>query len=287
LDLIQSVTLGVIQGITEWLPISSTAHLKVIPALLHWPDPGASATAVMQLGTVAAVIIFFRYDIVNTLRGMWKAWRPGGNRNSPEARLGLAVLLGTLPICVAGLLLKDYIKGDFRSNYVIATALIVAGIILFVAEKLAQSRRFLPEITWRDGLIVGVAQAFALLPGVSRSGSTLTGAFFTGLNREAALRFSFLLSIPAVVLAGLYEMKDVVKEFNNPHPISPEATAVMQWTPLDLGIATVVSGVVGYASIAFLLKYLSKNSTLVFVIYRILLGVLLIYLLNTGKIAAQ
>lgn len=287
MDLIQSITLGVIQGITEWLPISSNAHLKIIPALLHWPDPGAAATAVMQLGTVAAVIIYFWRDIVHTLAGMWRAWQPGGNRNSPEARLGLSVLIGTIPICIVGLLLKKQIEGHFRNNYVIATALIVAAIVLFAVEKIAKSRRSLDQITWKDGLIVGIAQTFALVPGVSRSGSTLTGAFLTELNREAALRFSFLLSIPAVLLSGLYEMKDVVKEFTHPAPLTPDAIPTMHWTPLDLGIATVVAGVVGYATIAFLLKYLSKNSTLVFVIYRILLGVLLIYLVNTGHIAAQ
>jgi undecaprenyl-diphosphatase len=284
LNLIQSVTLGIVQGITEWLPISSNAHLKIVPELLHWPDPGAPAVAVMQLGTMAAVITYYWKDITTTLAGMVRAWRPGGDRNSPEARLGLAILVGTIPICIAGLLLKKFIEGAFRSDYVIAGALVIAGILLLLAERFAKQERPLSEVTVRDGLIVGVAQAFALVPGTSRSGSTLTGAFLTGLNREAAVRFSFLLSIPAVLLSGLYELKDFYEYYIKKEPLPSGVGPVMDWTPADLAIATVVAGLVGYASIAFLVKYLAKHSTLAFVVYRILLAVVLVYLVSTGQI---
>jgi undecaprenyl-diphosphatase len=274
LDIVKAVTLGVVQGLTEWLPISSTAHLKIVPSLLHWPDPGAPATAVIQLGTVAAVLAYFGRDIAQTLKGMAKAFRPGGDRNSPEARLGVAVAVGTIPICVAALLLKKYIEGPLRSNAVIGATLIVMGLVLFAAEKFTQKTRPLESVTVRDGVWVGLAQTLALVPGASRSGSTLTGAFLTGLSREAALRFSFLLSIPATTLAGLYEFK----EFLKPEPPVPGAPPQMVWTTGDLALATVVALVVGYVSIAWLMKYLSRHSTLVFVVYRVIVGALLLYL---------
>jgi undecaprenyl-diphosphatase len=281
LDLVKSVTLGVVQGLSEWLPISSTAHLKIVPSLLNWDDPGAPATAVMQLGTVAAVIIHRWKDIVATLRGLIRAYQPGGDKNSPEARLGTAIALGTLPICFAALFLKKFIEGPFRSNWVIAVMLILVGIILFLAEKFTQKTRSMDEVTVRDGILVGIAQMFSLIPGTSRSGATLTGSYLTGLSKEASVRFSFLLSIPAVTLAGIYEMKEFIK----PEPLPPGASPVMPWTTPDLIVATVVAGVVGYASISFLMKYLERHSTLIFVLYRIGMGLLLLYLLTTKQIA--
>ena len=283
MDIIKAVVLGVVQGVTEWLPVSSNAHLKIVPALLHWPDPGAAAVAVMQLGTVAAVIVYFAKDIRDTLLGMAKAYGKDGDRNAPEARLFLAVAIGTIPIIILALLLQKQIKGVLRGNNVIAVTQIVMGIALFAAEKVAKKERPLSAITVRDGLVVGFAQCVALIPGASRSGSTLIGAFLSGLNREAALRFSFLLSIPAVLLSGLYELKDFIK----PEPLPADAPPTMVWTTPDIIIATVVAGIVGYASIAFLLKYLAKHSTLVFVIYRILLGLLLLYLVSIKFIAAN
>jgi undecaprenyl-diphosphatase len=283
LNLVEAIVLGVVQGITEWLPISSNAHLKIIPSLLHWPDPGAAGVAVMQLGTMAAVLIyFFKRRIIPTLSGMVKAFQPGGDRTSPEARLGQAVLLGTLPICILGLALKNLIEGVFRSNYVIAGALIVMGIVLFAVEKFAKKERPLTGITIVDGVIVGLFQCLALIPGSSRSGSTLTGAYAIGLDREAAVEFSFLLSIPAVLLSGLFELKEFFKH----EPPPPGAPPTMVWTVPDLIVATVVSGIVGYISIAWLMKYLEKHSTLVFVVYRVLLGLLMLYLLFTQQIAA-
>lgn len=284
MNILEAVVLGIVQGITEWLPISSNAHLEIVPALLGWPDPGAAGVAVMQLGTMAAVIVYFAKDIFHTLKGMIKAFGPNGDKNSPEARLGIGVLLGTLPICVIGLALKKHIEKDFRSLYYVASALIVMGLVLLAAEHFAKKERRLSEITVKDGLIVGFFQCLALIPGASRSGSTLTGAYVTGLNREAAIRFSFLLSIPAVLLSGLLELKDV---FKKPEALAPGVVDnTMHWTMPELLISVVVSGVVGYITIAWLLKYLAKHSTLVFVIYRIIAGLLLFYLLATHKIAA-
>jgi undecaprenyl-diphosphatase len=284
LNLAQSVTLGVVQGLTEFLPISSTAHLKIVPALLHWKDPGAPATAVIQLGTVVAVIAYFARDLWAMTRALFGALRPGGDRTSPEARLALAVVVGTLPVCILGLLLKHKIETVFRSNYVIAFAMIAMAVVLFLADRLIPKRRPLEDITVKDGLIVGLMQALALIPGSSRSGSTLTGAYLTGLDAAAAVRFSFLLSVPATALAGLFELKDFLK----PETMSPEVAAqTMTWTKPDLLIATIVAGVVGYASIAWLLNYLRKHPPLVFVIYRIVVGLALIGLISAGYIAKQ
>jgi undecaprenyl-diphosphatase len=284
LDIVKCVTLGIVQGLTEFLPVSSSAHLHIVPALLGWPDPGTTVTAVLQLGTVAAVLLYWRGDIRDTLVGMVQSLRPGGDRNSPEARLGLAVLLGTLPICIIGLALKKYIEGPFRSLYITATMLIVMAAVLLLAETQARKKdgRPLVHVTFRDGILVGLAQALALVPGVSRSGATLTGAFLTGLNRDAALRFSFLLSIPAILLSGLLELK----EFIRPAPPVPGAHPTMHLTSAELAIATVVSAIVGYASIAWMMSYLQRNSTVVFAVYRVLLGLLLFFLLATGRIAA-
>jgi len=193
--------------------------------------------------------------------------------------VGWAVVLGTIPICIAGLAGKKFIEGSLRSNTVIAVAMIVGALALYAAEMLTQKKRALADITVKDGVTVGIAQAFALIPGMSRSGSTLIGAFLTGLNREAAARFSFLLSVPAVVLAGLLELKDIRA------PLPAGAPPTMALTHVDVVIATVVAGLVGYASIAFLLKYLRTHTTLAFVVYRLALGALLLYLISTGKIS--
>lgn len=275
MHLLQAIVLGVVQGLTEFLPISSSAHLDIVPSLLGWAKPGAAFTAVIQLGTLLAVLIYFARDIVATLTGAWK------DRNGPEARLFLAVIVGTLPIAVIGLALKKVIEGPRVHNlWVNAAMLIVMAIALFVAEKVTRKTRPLGEVTLKDGLIVGFAQALALIPGASRSGSTLTGAFLTGLEKAAAVRFSFLLSLPAVLLSGLVEFKDVLK----PKALEPGEAAPMDWSKPDIAIATIVSGIVGYACIAWLLKYLAKHPATVFVVYRIALGLLLIGLLATGKL---
>jgi len=291
LDLIKSITLGVVQGITEFLPISSTAHLKIIPALLHWPDPGAAASAVIQLGTVAAVLIYFAKDLIQITTGFLKSFgpaKPGVNgdivdpKNTLEARLGRGIILGTIPICVLGLLLKKVIEHSFRGMYVIAGAMIVMALVLYAADILTPKKRSIESITVKDCLIVGLMQCLALIPGSSRSGSTMAGAFLTGLNREAAARFSFLLSVPATALAGLLELKDVIK------PPAPEPGVItMHWTSIDLVVATLVSGIVGYISIAWLIKLLRTHTTIGFVIYRILVGIALYVMVSKGLIAAQ
>lgn len=277
------------QGVTEFLPISSTAHLKIIPALLHWREPSAASSAVIQLGTVAAVLIYFAKDLGQITVGFVKSLLPpkaGTATVSPgesdvdprqtlEARLGWGIIIGTVPIVIGALLLKKLIEGDFRSLYVIAATQIVMAIVLYAADKLTPKKRTIESITVKDCLIVGLAQCLALVPGASRSGSTMTGAFLTGLNREAAARFSFLLSIPATLLAGLFELKDVIKGA----PVKP---GEMQLGTVDLAVATVVAMIVGYASIAWLIKLLRTHDTLVFVIYRILLGIALFALIAQG-----
>jgi undecaprenyl-diphosphatase len=273
LNLLQSVVLGVVQGLTEFLPISSTAHMNVIPRLLGWGKPGTTAEAVIQLGTVVAVLVYFRQDLARVAGGFVRSLRRGGDKTAPEARQGWAILAGTLPICVAGLLFEDAIDTTLRGVRVIGVAMITLALVLWLAEVLARRTRPLSDVRVRDGWIVGLAQAMALLPGVSRSGATLTAALLLNLDREAAARFSFLLSIPAIVLSGLYKIKDVGE------PADPET---MHWTTPDLVVATAIAGIVGYLSIAFLISYLRKRSTLVFVAYRLVAGALILYLAQAG-----
>ena len=278
MNLIQSLTLGVVQGLTEFLPISSTAHMNLVPQLFGWPKPGSAAEAVIQLGTIAAVILYFRKDLARVTVGFLRGLRPGPGRSSVEARQGWAIVAGTIPVCVAGLLLEDQIDTTFRGTAVIGVMMIVMALFLWLAEALAKRRRGMEDVRASDGWLVGLAQALALVPGVSRSGSTLTAALFLDLNREAAARFSFLLSVPAVLLSGLYKMKDVL----DPPPALPGAAQTQVWTVPDLAVATVVAGVVGYASIAFLLRYLRTRTTLVFIVYRLLAGALILYLVSRG-----
>ncbi len=274
MDVLQAIVLGVVQGLTEFLPISSSAHLLIVPRLFGWSDPGAAFTAIIQLGTMAAVVIFFWRDIV---RIMWtwlrSLWTPG-LRDEPDARMGWYIGLGTVPIGVIGLVFADSIENQARNLWLNATMLVLLGLLMLLAEQVSGQRRPIGDMTLRDGLIVGGFQALALVPGVSRSGSTITGGLFLGLNREAAARYSFLLSIPAVVLSGLFELRDVVKGTGGP-AIGPTA------------VATVVSFVIGYASIAWLLRYVTRHSILVFVVYRVFLGAFLLTLLSLGVITAH
>lgn len=276
MHLLQAIVLGIVQGLTEFLPISSSAHLDIVPALLGWPKPGVAFVAVIQLGTMLSVLVYFSRDIRATLVGIGRALRPGGDPRSPEARLFWAVIIGTLPIGVFGLLFKRQIEGPLHDVRIEATMLIVMAIALFLADRLTRKTRPLAEVRLRDGLMVGFAQALALIPGASRSGSTLTGAFLTGLDRAAAVRFSFLLSLPAVLLSGLFQLREIQQS----HAL------VTGWSGLDIAVATLVSGVVGYACIAWLLRFLTGHSALVFVVYRIVLGLLLLYLAQTGRIQA-
>jgi undecaprenyl-diphosphatase len=269
MTLFHAIVLGIIQGLTEFLPISSTAHLAIVPALLGWPDPGADFTAIIQLGTLLAVLIYFARDLVRLasafVRDLWQ----GTPFATQDARLAWLVGLGTIPIAVCGFVFKHWIKNEFRSLWVIAGSLIVLGIALAIAEQVAAHTKEIGDIGWTEGLTVGAAQALALIPGSSRSGTTITAALFAGMTREAAARFSFLLSVPAVLLSGLFEVWETRAEL-----IAGQTTPIIA--------ATAVSFVVGYASIAILLKYLRTHTTFVFVVYRIALGVVIVVLLLLG-----
>lgn len=283
----QAIVLGIIQGLTEFLPVSSSAHLDLIPRMLGWGDAGVAFTAVIQLGTLLAVFVSFRKRIWQTLTGILRALQqgpppPGEPRQSAwEVQLLLAVIIGTVPLALVALALKKYIETTLREPTPVALMLILMGLALWLVEKGTEKLRERPltDITWKDGLLVGAMQALAAVPGSSRSGSTLIGAFLCKLDREAALEFSFLLSLPAVLLSGLFELKDLLK---------PQAVAhvpgTLHFSPLETLVATVVAFFVGWASIAWMLKYLEKHSTLIFVIWRVLLGVLVLTMHGMHKI---
>ena len=275
MSILEAIVLGVVQGLTEFLPISSTAHLRIVPAFAGWPDPGAAFTAVTQIGTMAAVLIYFRVDLLRIARAWLASIRARERRPSDlDARLGWYIILGTIPISIFGLAFKDQIETSARSLYLIGGALIVFGLVLLLAERVAKRDRGLDAVTLRDGIGVGFAQALALIPGVSRSGATISAGLFLGLKRDDAARFSFLLSIPAIVLSGLLELGTFLDESGG-----DEAGIV------GLLVATFLAFVVGYASIAFLLRFLVTHTTGVFVAYRLVLGTVVIALTATGAIA--
>ncbi len=266
---IEGIIYGIIQGLTEFIPISSTAHIRVIPALFHWDDPGAAYTAVIQIGTLIATLVYFRNDIGELIKGFFGALKTRDFITDPYARLSMLIIVGTIPISLFGLTLKKYIEGSFRGLYVVSASLIVFAIVLFIAEKMASKKKDLKDITVWDGIIIGFAQAIALIPGASRSGVTITAGLFSGLKRETAARYSFLLSIPAVALSGVYELFSKRAELLNENAIG-------------LIVSTIVSGVVGYMAIAFLINFLKTRSNLIFIIYRIVLGIIIIVLLSAG-----
>jgi undecaprenyl-diphosphatase len=272
LDFLKAVVLGLIQGLTEFLPISSSAHLRIFPELFGWGDPGAAFTAVIQIGTELAVLIYFRKDIWRIgsawVRSLFNpAWR-----GSEDARMGWFVIIGSLPIVILGILLKDVIEEDFRSLYVIGTTLIVMGIVLGIADRVSRNDRSIHRMTWQHSVYLGLAQAMALVPGVSRSGATISMGRFLGYEREAATRFAFLLAIPAVVGAGVFELKEIPGGDN-------------AYGPVPTLVATVVSFLVGYAAIAWLLRFVTRRSYLPFVIYRVLLGAFTLVLAAAGVLA--
>ena len=265
---LQAIILGIVQGLTEFLPISSTAHLRVIPAFFGWADPGAAFTAVTQLGTLAAVIIFFARDLWRIAITWGRSLVTPSLRADPDARMGWYILLGTLPIAVLGLLFESQIDTVARDLRLIAGTLIGLGLVLWLADRTAAQRKETENLTLRDGLVFGFAQALALVPGVSRSGATITAGLLMGYSRAAAARYSFLLSVPAVLAAGLFNIGD--------------ATAGGGPGAVPTLIATVLAFVSGYASIAWLLRFVSRNNYTVFVVYRIGLGVLILGLLAAG-----
>jgi len=265
MDLWFAALMGAVQGLTEFLPISSTAHLRLVPLLVGRADQGAAYTAVLQLGTLLAVVAYFARPLfVDMPRALLF------DRRHPDARLALLLVLGSIPIGVAGVSLEPYITGDFRSLWVVASALVVVGLLFFAAEWASGgAARLLPALTAFDALIIGLAQAAALVPGVSRSGATIAAALFLGIRRSDAARFSFLLGVPAIAAAGLFEAGDAFAALGRD-----------AWPALAVGIAA--AAVTGYASIAWLLAFLQRRSLNAFGAYRILLGVLLLALLAAG-----
>ena len=269
--MMEALFLGIVQGLTEFLPISSSAHIRIVGAFMpNANDPGAAFTAITQIGTELAVLIYFRKDIIKILRAWFK--RDG----SADARLGTLIIIGTLPIIILGYLGQDYITNNFRSLWLIASTLIIFGLILGFADRVGRSQKELTTLNARDGLIYGFAQSLALIPGVSRSGATIALGRFLGYKREAALRYSFLLALPAVFGSGLYELKKALGD-----------SSVSVYSMPEILIATVTAFVIGYAVIAWLMKYISTKSFTPFVIYRVVLGSALLVALATGVISAQ
>ena len=274
LSWLQMAVLGVIQGITELLPISSTAHLRVIPAILGWRDPGSAFSAAMQLASFVAVIVYFRKDIgvfgTATLRAV-----ASKDYGAPNFRVVLGILLGTIPLIIAGLALKPMLNAchsPMRGLMVIGVASIVMSLALALAEKIAKHRRSFDQITLRDGIVVGIAQAFAVIPGVSRSGATLTAGLFCGMERETAARFSFLLGLPAVTLAGLFELRVLFKA-----GLSSDG-----WATLLVGL--LFASVAAFAAIYGLLRYLERRSTWVFIWYRLVFGLGIVFAVLSGHL---
>ena len=273
----EAIFLGALQGLTEFLPISSSAHIRIAGEVFGTnADPGATFTAITQIGTELAVLIYFRRDILRIIRA-WLSQISRQNLASSEkadARMGWLIILGTLPIVGLGYFGQDMIRNDFRSLWLIATSLIVFGLILGIADKFGKTERQLHQLTPLHGVLYGLAQSLALIPGVSRSGATIAMGRIMGYSREAALRYSFLLALPAVFGSGLYELKGAIGETTTNQAFSLSQTLV----------ATVVAFVIGYAVIAWLLKFVTSKSFSPFIIYRVLLGSTLLALLATGVI---
>lgn len=267
----EAIILGVVQGLTEFLPISSTAHLRIVPAFAGWDDPGTAFTAVVQLGTMFAVLLYFREDLWRIGNAWARSIREPELRKEIDARLGWFMILGTIPIAIFGLAFKSQIENGARDLYLIGIVMIVLGLVLWAAEVVGTRDREIESLTLKDAMTIGFAQAAALVPGVSRSGATISAGLFLGLEREAAARYSFLLSVPAVVLSGLFELKDI-----------GSGTGASAGATL---LATVVAFVVGYAAIAWFLKYLVSHTVKIFVAYRIVVGVLVLVLVSAYEIS--
>ena len=273
-----AVILGLVQGLAEFIPISSTAHLRIIPAFMQLKDPGAAYSAVLQLGTLLSLIVYFRKDLGEFIVATYRSLFPGEGKRLDfaqfrdwdlDARMPYYLIVGTIPVSVFGLVLKDFIVGPFRSLYVISGSLIVLALFLWWADRIGKKERTVSSITMLDAFWIGMAQALALVPGASRSGTTLMMGLFLGLSRQGSMRFSFLLSIPAIGLSGVYEL---IKDFDELQALGLEG----------LLLGTVVAGVSGYIAVAGLLRYLRSHSTFIFVAYRILLGILILVLLGAG-----
>ena len=271
---IEAIIMGLVQGLTEFLPVSSSAHLRILGVFLPGAqDPGAAFTAITQIGTEAAVVLFFWRDIVRIIAQWFRALLGRIPRSDPDARMGWLIIIGSIPIVVLGLAFQDQIETVFRSLWLVAGMLILFGVLLGIADMIGAKRRKLEDITVGHGIIFGLAQSLALIPGVSRSGGTITAGLLLGYERSAAARYAFLLAIPAVFGSGFYQL---FKSAGEQGPFTLAETAV----------ATVVAFIVGLGVIAFFMRWISKHSFLPFVIYRVALGALLLVLLATGVIAA-
>lgn len=270
-EIIKAIVYGIIQGTTEFLPVSSTAHLRVIPALLGWKDIGAAYTAVIQIGTLIATLIYFKKDIFDLTNGFLKALKTKEFFSDPYSRIFIVIMIGTIPISICGLVFKKFIEHNARGLIVVTSTLIVMALVLWLAERTGKRVKDFSKISFKDGFIIGCAQALALIPGTSRSGITIAAGLFAGLKRDAAARYSFLLSIPAVALSGLYEL-------------FKEREHLLGEGKLSLLVATAVSGIVGYFTIKYLLLFLRTRSNLVFIVYRIILGIIIFILLYYGVV---
>lgn len=270
----EAAFLGLLQGLTEFLPVSSSAHLRIVgPMLPSGGDPGAAFTAITQIGTELAVLIYFRRDLAAIAVSWWRSLVSLGRQTDAEARMGWLILIGTLPIAILGLLFKDAIETTLRNLYITAVMLIVFALILWAADRWGSQKRTLKELGWGQGLMFGFAQALALIPGVSRSGGTITAGLLMGFTREAAARYSFLLAVPAVLASGFYQL---LRSAEVGSPVGPGQTA----------LATLVAFVVGYVVIVAFMKFVTTRSYLPFVVYRIVLGVIVLALLQLGVLSA-
>ncbi|MEH1029698.1 undecaprenyl-diphosphate phosphatase [Micromonospora profundi] len=274
---VEAIVLGIVQGLTEFLPVSSSGHLRITSAIFFDRDAGASFTAVTQLGTEAAVLIYFAKDIWRITRTWLVGIRDKSVRSSLDYRMGWYVIVGSIPIGLFGFLFKDQIKTVGRNLWVVATTLIVFAFVLAFAEYWGRQTRTLENFRMKDGVVMGFAQAMALIPGVSRSGGTLTAGLLLNLTREAAARYSFLLAIPAVVMSGVFSLGDVFE---------PSAPGTSAPSVAQMIVATVLAFGIGYAAIAWLLRYVAHHTLYVFVLYRVALGTLVLALLLTGTISA-
>lgn len=282
MNFIQAIIIGIVQGLTEFIPVSSTAHMTICAQLMklqnpEHPEQWTAFMAIVQLGTLAAVLLYFASDI-KSIAMSWIKETVGERRSfsqqSDDAKMGWLVILGSVPIVVIGFALKKIIEGKLTKNLtLIATMLIVVSLVLIVAERAAKQKRMLADLSWKDAIVIGLAQCFALVPGTSRSGSTIAAGLFLGIEREAAARFSFLLSIPAVFASGIYECYKALPTIS-----SADLTSLV--------VATLVAWIVGYLSIAFLLRYLRTHSLMVFIVYRVVLAIVVFALLSNGTLSA-
>lgn len=273
---LQVMVLSVVQGLTEFLPVSSSGHLAIVSRLFFDQDAGASFTAVIQIGTELAVVLYFARDIGRILAA-WFGGLTDPQRRGPDYRLGWWVIIGSIPIGVAGLAFKHYIRDDIRNLWIIAIALIVFSAVIAAAEYVGSRTRPIESFTWKDSVIVGAAQCLALVPGVSRSGATISAGLFLGQQRDAAARFGFLLAIPAVLASGLHELPNALQ----PESLGQGATVV------QLVVGAAIAFVIGYAAVAWFLKFLVRHSMYWFVGYRVAAGTTLLALLGTGVLAAS